>query len=106
MIKVAVSRCNGSIISIEVTGHAFDGEYGNDVVCAGVSSVVIGLLNAIDELASGSCQIDKDSETARISIIVTSKSSKITQTILETGIIQLKTIKHSYPKRIKISEEK
>lgn len=105
MIKVAVSRCNGSIISLEVTGHAFDGLYGNDVVCAGVSSVVIGLLNAIDELASGSCQIDKDDRAARISITVTGDSSK-TQTVLETGIIQLKTISAVYPKRIKISEEK
>ena len=41
MIKVQTNRnAHGCIRSITVTGHAHYGEYGQDIVCAGVSALV------------------------------------------------------------------
>ncbi len=41
MIKVYLKRNNqGTIGSVRVTGHANYGEYGQDVVCAGVSALI------------------------------------------------------------------
>ena len=42
MIKVLVKQNNNQIVNLSITGHADSGEYGKDLVCAGVSTVGIG----------------------------------------------------------------
>ena len=39
MIKVQIKRNNKYITQIKIKGHAQFGEYGKDLVCAGVSAV-------------------------------------------------------------------
>ena len=48
MITVRVCYREGNIFSISLTGHG-GGEYGKDLVCAGVSACFIGALNALME---------------------------------------------------------
>ena len=48
MITVRVCYREGNIFSISLTGHG-GGEYGKDLVCAGVSACFIGALNALVE---------------------------------------------------------
>ena len=38
MIKVLVKQNNNQIVNLSITGHADSGEYGKDLVCAGVST--------------------------------------------------------------------
>ena len=42
MIKVQIKRNNKYITQIKIKGHAQFGEYGKDLVCAGVSAVATG----------------------------------------------------------------
>lgn len=44
MIKVQIKRNNKYITQIKIKGHAQFGEYGKDLVCAGVSAVAIRYL--------------------------------------------------------------
>ena len=44
MIKVQIKRNNKYITQIKIKGHAQFGEYGKDLVCAGVSAVFAMLL--------------------------------------------------------------
>ena len=48
MTKIKITRKNGHIISVECDGHTNYGAYGEDIVCASLSSVVqtavLGLL--------------------------------------------------------------
>ena len=47
MIKVIIEK-NDSIISVlEVSGHSNYDEKGKDIVCAGVSAIIVGGLNAL-----------------------------------------------------------
>ncbi len=99
MIWVDVRTHEDAIVSIEVTGHAEYAEYGHDVVCGAVSSIMIGGLNAIDILEKDSCTlIDEDN---RVYVEVLQDSGKL-QTILNTICIQLETIAAGFDKYLGI----
>ena len=95
MVKVKIVKKEKTINSLRISGHADAGEYGKDLVCAGISSVAVGLANAIDLLAKKSCTIVIDENLVSIEVL---NSDATIQTILHTGIIQLQTIEEQFPK--------
>lgn len=100
MIQVMVSVKNAVISSIVVSGHAYSGEPGFDLVCAGVSSIMTGALNALDELAEN---VDLSlTEEPRIEI---KNYDDKNQVLLEFVMIQLKTIEFVHPEYIRIREK-
>lgn len=101
MIHVNVIKKEHQIIELSVSGHALFDQLGKDLVCAGVSSIMTGLLNAIDLKTNYDCWI-KDNEM----VIKTDEVSEIGQLICETGLIQLQTIQEQFPNNIQIREVK
>lgn len=99
MINVRVETQEDKITTMVVNGHANHDEYGQDVVCAGVSAIMFGLCNALDEYHTNSKFEVSDNE-----FNIQSDLSQESETILRTGLIQLKTIEESYPKNIKIKQ--
>ncbi len=85
---------------LEVSGHAEYAEYGKDLVCASVSSIIFGLMNCIDEFVGVTIKKEKN----HIEIINKSESEKISD-YLRLTIIQLKTIEESYGKFIKVERK-
>ncbi len=52
MIQATIRRSHDKgILSFEMTGHANFAEHGQDLVCAGVTAVVFGAVNAVIVLA-------------------------------------------------------
>ena len=47
MIKVIIEKNDSIINSLEVSGHSNYDEKGKDIVCAGVSAIVVGGINAL-----------------------------------------------------------
>ena len=99
MIHVNVVYKNEKIIELSASGHALFAEAGKDIVCAGVSSVMTGLLNAIDLKTNYEAWMDQETMSIR-----TSEVTHMGQIICETGLIQLKTIQEQFPNNIKIRE--
>ena len=54
MIKIRIKENNNKIEEISIIGHAMYDDFGKDIVCSSVSSIVITTVNAIE-------RIDKDS---------------------------------------------
>ncbi len=102
MIRVSVKTQNENIISVIVSGHAQYADSGKDVVCAGVSSVAVGLLNALDMLAQDSCNLELHENKVVISVKEIEDKS---QMILKVGLIQLETIQTSYQNYIIIDKQ-
>lgn len=102
MITVSVETRNSEIVKLKLKGHAGFADYGKDIVCAGVSCITYGLLNAIDLMTQDSCNIISNDKV--ISIEVNENSEKL-QNILNTGLIQYKTVEECYPDFIKIIME-
>lgn len=101
MIKVSYEVREDRYYSLNVSGHAESDEYGKDLICASVSSIMFGFMNALDEL-----NLDIDIQQLNNSISITNHSdSLVVQNYFELILIQLKTIEESYGQFIKIERK-
>lgn len=103
MIKVNIFKKKDYITRITIQGHANFGEYGNDLVCAGVSAIATGICNTIAKkgyLDKKMCSIELENGNIMIDIL---KSDKTLQVILETLDISLQTFEEDYHQFIKIT---
>ena len=101
MIKVTVIKAEQKIQSIVVKGHSNSAPKGEDLICAGVSSIVIGGANAI---AHPECFTFKTDE-GYFEIVELKTANEHDYNVLETMLIQLKTIEETYPKFIQVVEK-
>lgn len=101
MIKVNINYLDDSINEIIVKGHSNFAPKGSDIVCAGVSAIVIGGVNAIFSLVKD-YKINYEIEDGYVKL--SSLNNIEVQNILKVIIIQLKSVENSYSKNIKIVE--
>ena len=104
MIKVLVKQNNNQIVNLSITGHADSGEYGKDLVCAGVSTVGNGAMNMLAKkgfLAKGLGTIEINE--GYINVVV-NHTDEVCQVVLETLVVTLETMVESYGRFIKISK--
>ena len=101
MIKAKYEVKDGSYLSLDVKGHAEYGEYGKDLICASVSSILFGFMNALDELQEN---VEIRQSENRITVEDHSGSSTV-QNYFELVIMQLKTIEESYGNFIKVERK-
>lgn len=94
MIRVVLTRKNGCLKKVSVSGHAESADYGKDLVCAAVSAICVGTASALSELCPGACRFVSMNNPFVIDV---TDSADTAQTILESMIIQLKTVAHSNP---------
>jgi|SRR5690625_4942068 hypothetical protein len=109
MIKVIISRTNNEITAFELSGHAESGPYGYDLVCAAVSAVSIGTVNAAAVLGETDLDIKQEDEGGFLYVRIPNslpreKMEKI-QLLFEGMIISLKSIEAEYSRFIKIYNE-
>ena len=101
MIKVVYEVIDDTYRSLNVSGHAEYDESGKDLICASVSSIMFGLMNALD-------QLDEDIEIKQLTNeikVVNRSDSGIVQNYFELVMIQLKTIEESYGDFIKLERK-
>lgn len=97
MIKVKINDKK-----IIITGHADYEEYGKDIVCASVSSIVITSVNAALKLEEKSLEYVEKTDKLTINILSSNKSILI---IMENMIELLEELSLTYKKNIKIIKE-
>ena len=110
MIQVKV-ECDEhkQLRSVRISGHADSGPYGYDLVCAGVSAVTFGAVNAIEEL----CQVELDIEQAEdggylhcsVPDSFRTQPNEHVYVLLEGMISSLKTIEASYSEHIQVNDQ-
>lgn len=101
MIKVIYEADNDCYLSIEVSGHADYDVVGKDLICASVSSIMFGFMNALDALNE---DVNIKQLANKITIINRSDSNKV-QDYFELVMMQLKTIEESYGDFIKVERK-
>lgn len=102
MIKITIVRDQAperGITAFKVDGHADYAAHGEDIVCAGVSAVTFGTVNAIEALTG--CKLDitmQDSGfiEAKLPRIQTGHTHEQVRLLLESMVVMLDTIKQSY----------
>ncbi len=99
MIKVQIIKEDDKVM-LSVKGHAGYADKGEDIVCAGVSAIIFGLMNALDEKIA---KIKVDENDITIKIL---KEDLKTSHYMELAILQLRTMEESYGQFIKIQERR
>jgi len=109
MIEITITRTDSNKIqALEISGHAFFAQRGKDIVCAGVSAVSIGAINAVHAL-TGVIPIIKQEDGFLRCVIPENLSGDIyekVQLLLEGMVISLQTIEEEYGKNLKITFKK
>ena len=101
MISAKYEVKDNQYLSLEVSGHAEYDESGKDLICASVSSIMFGLMNALDALHE---DVEIKQLTNTITIINHSNSNNV-QDYLELTMMQLKTIEESYGDFIQVERK-
>ena len=102
MIKVKTFIKDNNLVRISITGHANYKDYGNDIVCASVSSIALCTINAIYSFKDNTIDVKESSGSLDINVLEQDKTSI---TLLENMIRCLSDIEKDYPSNIKLSKE-
>ena len=102
MIKVEIIRNNNNIKKISILGHAMYDEYGKDIVCASVSTLVISTVNNILSINSNTIKVEQNDSKIIIEYIL--KYSLI-DILMNNMISNLNTLANNYHKNIKIIDK-
>ncbi|MGN7380674.1 Predicted ribosomal protein [Chlamydia abortus] len=109
MIKVIITRraSDETIESFSVKGHADFAESGKDIVCAGVSAVTIGTINAVEELLGIAPDTEMKSGwlTACFPDGLPQEQEEKLQLLLEAMVVTLKSIEQSYGSYITVKNK-
>lgn len=87
---------------IEISGHAGYDEYGKDIVCASVSSVIMTTVNSIMNIDNSSISYMDDGNKI---IIEKLNDNDIVDKLLNTMILILKDLEEQYKENIKVESE-
>ena len=103
MIKISIRyQSTGEFLSLRSEGHANSDAYGHDLICAAVSGILLGGINALKEK---NFTLNSDEKKGIIELRNIGKMSDHDSIVIETIISQLQSIERDNPKFIKISIE-
>ncbi|WP_027063118.1 ribosomal-processing cysteine protease Prp [Mesoplasma seiffertii] len=102
MVKINLKVINNKIEKIQISGHANAGNYGNDLVCAAITGIVSGAMNAFD--INHKTDVEMQVLENKIIIEVVNLNNDELQTMLKMLQIQLDTIAVQYPKNVELKE--
>lgn len=94
MIKI--KKLSNQII---IEGHAMYEDYGKDIVCAAVSSIVITTVNACLSIDSEATSYNKENDRFTITI---KKQDPIIDKLIQNMMNLLTELEQDYPKNIRI----
>lgn len=99
MITVTLTMRNKCIYAFTVSGHANTAPYGQDLVCAAVTAVTVGTINAIEDLLKVKPELTINSQAGFIhcdlsSMETASEVQVKLQVLLRGFVVSLETIKN------------
>jgi len=110
MIDITITRTeSGKLQSFELSGHALFAYRGKDIVCAGVSAVSIGAINAVHELTGVTPDLEHRADGFLRCVIPEDLSGDVyekVQLILEAMAVSLRSIEETYGAHLKITFKK
>lgn len=100
MVHILIGYVDDKVRRIEVDGHADSGPYGNDLVCAAISAVVVGCSNALLYPESFVIEIKPGHYLLKDKLQCLSADYNVVRALY----ICLKTIADKYPRFVEMKE--
>lgn len=108
MINVIVIKEKQTIKTIEATGHSGYAEYGADIVCSAVSTLMETLANGLTEIVKAKANIIVDEEIPHLSVTLNEEDlekCKYAQVLMQSALLGIKGVAQEFSKFIKIKEK-
>ncbi len=102
MIKIKINYDNDAIKGFKISGHANYDDYGKDIVCASVSSIVITSINMALLLDEHSLKADDEPGFIQVVIL---KRNEVIDKVFINMVNMLEELEKDYVKNIKIIKE-
>lgn len=102
MIQIVVKNNNNKVTEVNIKGHAMYDDFGKDIVCAGVSSILTTTVDAILLFDENAITVDKGKDF----VLSIKKFDKITTTLVQNMISLFQELEETYPENIKIKEDR
>ena len=97
MINVIIKRDKDKVAKgIEIKGHAGYGEYGQDIVCAAVSSLALNMANSVEEFTDDHFEGSVSDDGGYFSFSVPDEISPESQLLMKSLILGLQNIQRDY----------
>ena len=99
MINVKIEKENAKYKKITILGHAMYDDYGKDIVCAAVSSIVTTTVNGILALNKNSLSYMISKKGLSINV---KNTDETTQILIGNMVSLLKELEVNYPENIEV----
>jgi hypothetical protein len=97
MTKVTIYRNHeGSYTGFDCEGHAGFADAGEDIVCAGISVLVINTINSILKLTDTKLDTYSDEKTGTIQVRVLKEYGEKAELLIDSLILGIKGISENY----------
>ena len=97
MIKVTVYKDSaGAYLGFGCIGHAGFADRGKDVVCAGVSMLVINCLNSIEKFSSTRFESVRDEKTGLWKVRFTDRPDEKAELLMDSMVLGIKGVESNY----------
>jgi len=97
---------NSDILCCKIEGHALSGEYGKDIICAGVSALAINTVNSLELLALAKPIVKVNEELGYLYVEPTKgktiEHDHCSQILLESLYLGLESIEEDYGEYIRV----
>ena len=109
MTTVTFSLSGKKLVGFTVSGHAGYDEEGRDIVCSAVSAMTNLVFRTLEEGFCINPIVEVDQTTAKVFLKIPNELSdskrKLADTVLESYMLELITLKDEYPEFISVLEE-
>ena len=96
MIHVKIEKKQAKYKKVTILGHALYDDYGQDIVCAAFSSILITTVNALEKIDKKAIFVDE-----KKFLIKVLKDDEIVNILINNMLDLFHDLEHDYPKNIK-----
>ena len=108
MTKIKIYRQNEIIVGFESGGHSGYAEYGSDIVCSAISSILLTTVLGLKNVVKAGVNISRDDNKGYLKVILKENDNnkiKNTQIVFDTMLLGLKEVEKSYKKYLKLEDD-
>ena len=105
MVRVTVLRERGTPVGFELAGHAEQGAYGEDIVCAGISAITETALLGVTDVLKLDAAMSREEGHLRCELSRETAGEDLEKAaiVFNTMIAGLTSLQRAYPKSLKFS---
>ncbi|MCR5374892.1 MAG: ribosomal-processing cysteine protease Prp [Lachnospiraceae bacterium] len=100
MINVTFDKSEQNLRGFEFDGHAGYADSGKDIVCAGVSALVLNMINSVEEFCEDKYMLDIDEESGHVRFTFVDEPSYNAILLINSLELGIKGIKETYSQHI------